>query len=111
MAVAFIPLLLVVILFLIVPIVGLIVLQVYLSKMEKDWPGFILPGLCLGSSLMLVLILTFMLPDDGTVLIRILWMFVLGNIPTIAFYLIYKNVHKKQSSNKELDKMTIQDLS
>lgn len=110
MAVAFIPLLLVVILFLIVPIVGLIVLQVYLSKMEKDWPGLILPILSLVWAIISTLILLGF-AVRGAVLLTMIVYAILAFTPAIVFFLIYKNVHKKQSSNKELDKMTIQDLS
>jgi len=110
MAVAFIPLLLVVILFLIVPVVGFIVLQVYLSKMEKDWPGLILPILSLSGSVISILGLS-LYAIRGAIIITFIIYFILINIPTVVFFLIYKNVHKKQSPNKELDKMTIQDLS
>jgi len=110
MAVAFIPLLLVVILFLIVPIVGLIVLQVYLSKMEKDWPGLILPIVSLVWAILSTLFLT-LLAVRGAIIITMIIYILLSFTPSIVFFLIYKNVHKKQSPNKELDKMTIQDLS
>jgi len=109
MAVAFIPILLIVILFLIVPIVGLIVLQIYLSKMEKDWPGLILPILSLSISFLSTL--GFSLYAGAGIITTFIVFFVLNNIHTLVFFLIYKNVHKKQSPNKELDKMTIQDLS
>ena len=110
MAVAFIPLLLVTLLFLIVPIVGLIFLQVYLSKMENDWPGLILPILSLSVSIISVLGLLLVAVRGGVIITMIIY-FILINIPTLAFFLIYKTVHKKQSPKKELDKMTIQDLS
>jgi hypothetical protein len=110
MAVAFIPLLLVVILFLIVPVVGLIVLQVYLSKMEKDWPGLILPILSIVWAIISTLILLGF-AVRGAVIITVIVYILLAFTPSIIFFLIYKNVHKKQSPNKELDKMTIQDLS
>lgn len=110
MAVAFIPILLVILLFLIVPIVGLIALQIYLSKMEKDWPGLILPIL---SILWAIFSTLFMMvwAVRGAVMITMFIYTLLTFIPAIVFFLIYKNVHKKQSPNKELDKMTIQDLS
>jgi len=111
MSVALFPLILIMILFLIVPVIGLIVLQVYLSKMEKDWPGLILPGLFFATSLIVSVILLFLVPDDGTVILRVLFMFVMGNSPAIVFFIIYKSVHKKQIPTKELDKMTIHDLS
>lgn len=111
MSVLMLPLIFIGMLFGLVPVVGLIVLQIYLSKMEKDWPGLVLPGISLGSSLIAVLGLALFALADASVLIRILFLFVIFNIPTLVFFAIYKSVHKKQVPSKELDKMTIQDLS
>jgi len=105
------PLIFIGMLFALVPVVALIVLQVYLSKMEKDWPGLVMPGLSLGSSVLAVLGLTFYALGDASILLRLVFLFVVFNIPTLIFYVIYKSVHKKQVPTKELDKMTIQDLS
>jgi hypothetical protein len=108
MNVAILPLILIGLLFMIVPLVALVVLQVYLSKMEKDWPGLVLPILSgtfsILSSLMLVLVAV-----RGSVIITIIVYLILINIPPIVFTLIYFNIHKKAPKN-EIDKMTIQDL-
>lgn len=111
MSVMMLPLIFIGMLFGLVPVVGLIVLQVYLSKLEKDWPGLVLPGLFLGSSVIAVLGLTFVALSDPSILIRLLFLLVIFNIPTLILFLIYKSVHKKQVPTKELDRMTIQDLN
>lgn len=107
---AIIPILLVILIFLYIPIAGLIALQVYLSKMEKDWPGLILPILSIVWAIISTLILLGF-AVRGAVIITVIVYILLAFTPSIIFFLIYKNVHKKQSPNKELDKMTIQDLS
>ncbi len=111
MSMLMLPLIFIGMLFALVPVVALIVLQVFLSKMEKDWPGLVMPGLSLGSSLIAVLGLAFYALADSSIILRLIFLFVIFNIPTLIFFAIYKSVHKKQVPNKELDKMTIQDLS
>lgn len=104
------PLIFIGMLFALIPVVALIVLQVYLSKMEKDWPGLVLPILsgCFSvlSTLMLLLVSV-----RGNAIITAVLGLVLVNIPTVVFTLIYFNLHKKRVPKHELDKMTIQDLS
>lgn len=111
MSILMIPLILIGLLFALVPVVGLIVLQVYLSKMEKDWPGLVLPILSGSVSVLWVLLFLVNLIRGGSAIVVFIVAFVLINIPTLVFILIYKSVHKKQGSAKEIDKMAIQDLS
>ena len=110
MNVAIIPLMLVGLLFSLIPVVGLVVLQVFLSKMEEDWPGLILPILSGSVSLLLSLLFILNIVRGGSAIIVFIVAFVLINIPTVVFMLIYKSVHKKHVSTREIDKMTIQDL-
>jgi len=107
--VAMIPLILIGVLFGLVPLVGLIVLQVYLSKLEKDWPGLILPILSLSVSLFYTFFALFFAVRGGVIIV-VLGALLLFYIPPLVFFLIYKNVHKKQAPKNELDKMTLQDL-
>ncbi len=111
MSIAIIPIILITLLFALVPVVGLIVLQVYLCKMENDWPGLILPILSGSVSLLVILLFSLSVIRGGSAIIVFIVAFVLINIPTIVFILIYKSVHKKYVPTKEIDKMTIQDLS
>lgn len=108
MSVAIIPLL-ITLLFSMVPFAGLIVLQVYLSELEQDWLGLILPILSGLISLWLTIIALLSLVSDF-VLAALPWI-ILINVPSLIFFIIYKKVHKKKVPNKELDKMTIHDLS
>ncbi len=108
MAINIIPFIFIILLFS-VPFVGLIVLQVFLSKMEKDWPGLVLPILSLSTSLTYTLIMFVFMVKGGAIIATIV-LFCFMCIPPVTFFLIYKSVHKKQKPLKELDKMTIQDL-
>ncbi len=108
MNIAIIPIILIILLFALVPIVGLIFLQVYLCKMDKDWPGLILPIFFGANSALFSLLLILGMVREGFLMLII--PLILINVPAIVFAMIYKSVHKKQVSAKEIDKMTIQDL-
>jgi uncharacterized membrane protein HdeD (DUF308 family) len=108
MNVAILPLIFIGLLFMIVPLVALVVLQVYLSKMEKDWPGLVLPILS-GVFSILTSLMLLLMAVRGSAIITAIFGIVFINVPTIVFILIYLNVHKKAPKN-EIDKMTIQDL-
>jgi uncharacterized membrane protein HdeD (DUF308 family) len=109
MNVMMLPLVLIALCFLIVPLVALVVLQVYLSKMEKDWPGLVLPIIS-GSLTILITLVLLLAAVRGTMYITVIISIVFINLPSIVFTLIYFNVHKKQVPKNEIDKMTIQDL-
>jgi len=109
MNVALLPLILISVLFLAIPFVLLIVLQVYLSKMEKDWPGLVLPILS-GSFSILFTLLLLLAALRGSMIITVIFGIILINTPAVVYTLIYFNVHKKQVPKNEIDKMTIQDL-
>ena len=93
-----------------IPFVGLIVLQIFLSKMEKDWPGLILPILAMSGTILFSLISISFVFRGGIAIITLLILFLLFIVPSVVFFLIYITVHKKLTPKKELDKMTIQDL-
>ncbi|MBR5950465.1 MAG: hypothetical protein IKZ87_03425 [Actinomycetaceae bacterium] len=98
-------------------IVGTIVLQVYLSKMESKVPGLVLPVIFL-----LFVIALFMgmvdfsestgVDSAGTVetLIGLIFNFLLFNIPTFILLAIYFGVRAKMKTDKQIEKMNIQDL-
>ena len=93
-------------------IVGVIVLQVFLSKRESKWPGLVLPVIAFLFGLLYPLNMA--APAEGVTGGFVFYMFLvwlLGNIPTIIFLAIYFGCRKKQGLNKQLDKMNIQDLS
>ena len=62
-------------------LINTLILQIFLSRMKKPWPGLILPGLTFG---FIFLLCTFA-PDFDTVWIGM----TKGNIPTALYLLIY----------------------
>lgn len=120
-------------------IVGLIVLQIHLSKKENKVLGLILPIICLAFSIIISMAMTsfsavrveksehvISMTDDGEVIEEIvqpseskatgevLWQviptFLLLNIPTAVYLLIYFACREKVKKNSVLDKMAIIDM-
>ena len=94
-------------------IIGIVFLQIFLSKKQNKWLGRILPIITFSFSILITLIylLSFM---AGTpiwqIFITLLLVFGLYNIPTIVLYIIYKACREKINRNTEVQKMNIQDL-
>lgn len=95
-----------------VPTVLLAVLEYFLARMESPWPGRVLPILsavhALGWTLVLLL-------NMGTMLHPALYflplaVLVVFNIPTLIFFLVYRNTHKKFTERRAMDRKDIQDL-
>lgn len=119
-------------------LVGIIWLQVVLSKKQNKWLGLILPFLCLFISIVGTLgIVTFTTvsrtsviqevvdeefvkeeiiepqiqqPDIGRAVVTAVVVFVMMNIPTLILLAIYFACREKRKKNGELEKMNIQDL-
>ena len=92
-------------------IIGIFVLQFFLSKRESKWPGLVIPIICFLYSLLIVL--NFVAPDTGvdfTVVLQMLLAWLLGNIPTLIMLAIYFSCREKQKRKKQVDKMNIIDL-
>ena len=92
-------------------IAGIVCLQIFLSKRESRWPGLVLPVLAFLFGLLFPL--NMIAPDEGitvSFIIQMLIVWFIGNIPTIILLAIYYGCRGKQRSNKQLDKMNIQDL-
>ena len=92
-------------------IVGIVCLQIFLSKRESKWPGLVLPILAFLFGLLYPL--NMIAPDEGVTvsfIIQMLIVWIMGNIPTIILLAIYFGCRGKQRRNKQLDKMNIQDL-
>ena len=91
---------------------GIVVLQVFLSKLESRWPGLVLPILAflIGT---LAPILNMVAPEEGGTIgfiFEMLFVCLLSNIPTIVFLGIYFGCRAKHRRNKQLEKTNIQDL-
>ena len=88
---------------------GLIILQVFLSRLENKWSGLILPSISLLFSLIPVLSIAVF--DRGlNIIITSVLVFLLFNIPTAIFFTIYFYYRNKKKKNQEISKMSIQDL-
>lgn len=87
------------------------VLQYFLCKIKRWWPGLILPLLTFLHSLPLI---SWLLPLQNISGPRIVaqWFssFVSANIPTAVFLCIYLACRGKHKKKKQIEKMNIQDL-
>lgn len=90
---------------------GVILLQIFLSKRESRWPGLVLPILCFLYGLLYPL--NMVAPSDGIsagFVLQMIFVWLLGNIPTIVLLVIYFVCREKFRRRKQVDKMNIQDL-
>lgn len=114
------------IIFFLIIIVGIVALQIFMSKKQNKWLGLILPAISVLFSLMAVLgfvsFTTILTEQSGktilnavqipkvSTLLTALYIFVLYNIPTAILLGIYYACREKIKKNKEMEKMSIQDL-
>ncbi|MGN0136568.1 hypothetical protein [Anaerotignum sp.] len=91
--------------FLLAVMIGICVLEWFLSKREPWWLGLLLPLLffLLGTIPMLNLL-------EETSAGEVLLTFILGNIPTWILLLIYILNRQNLKKNRELEQMKIKDL-
>ena len=87
-------------------LVGIILLQIFLSRRESRWPGLALPAITLLYSL--VMACNVMAGADAWR--ALLATLALGNIPTVVLLAIYAACREKRRKNSEMDKMDIHDL-
>jgi glucan phosphoethanolaminetransferase (alkaline phosphatase superfamily) len=111
---------------------GIIYLQIFLSKKENKWAGLIMPFISFGVSLMALFgILLFFVSTvtstyrmfDGeiitqttqitatsSIILSAIYIFLLYNIPTGILLAIYVACRGKRKKQRDLEKMSIQDL-
>ena len=89
-------------------VVGGILLQIFLSKRERKWPGLVLPLLSLLYSLLMAC--SAVGYSEKIIWGPILTSLILGNIPTVILLAIYAACREKRRKRGELDKMQIKDL-
>ena len=87
---------------------GGILLQIFLSKRERKWPGLVLPLLSLLYSLLMAC--SAVAYSEKIIWGPILTSLILGNIPTVILLAIYAACREKRRKRGELDKMQIKDL-
>lgn len=97
-------------------LVGIVLLQIFLSRRESRWPGLVIPSFTFLFSLCVtvgVALFSFVPTQDnglGAVIVPALLLFLVYNIPTLVLLGIYFACREKYSRKKQLDKMNIQDL-
>lgn len=102
---------LVVLLILLALMVGVVLLQIYLSKMESKWPGLVLPALTGILALLSLLGLLGYAPQNNWESVRLaLTTLLVQSIPTVILLGIYFACREKRRVNDQLEKMNIQDL-
>ena len=89
-------------------VVGGILLQIFLSKRERKWPGLVLPLLSLLYSLLMAC--SAVAYSEKIIWGPILTSLILRNIPTVILLAIYAACREKRRKRGELDKMQIKDL-
>jgi len=120
-------------LFLLLAGAGVIMLQIFLSKKESRWPGLVMPCISFAVALLAVLsVLLFtavtsttgyydengvfieqavtQITETSTVVISVVYVFMLYNIPTGILIAIYAACRGKRKKQRELEKMSVQDL-
>lgn len=88
---------------------ALILLQITLSKRESKWLGLIIPIVSFGLSILWVLGIPYYLSSSGLAF-KVILVFIIANIPTAIFLVIYFICREKVNKISEIDKMNIQDL-
>ena len=118
--------------FILAIIIGLIILQIFLSKKESKWPGLMLPIISFSVSLLTLSgILLFTVQtgvvtriEDGvvveqivseivpktSVVIQAVYFFLMFNIPTMILLAIYGACRGRQKKKRDLEKMSALDL-
>lgn len=120
-------------------LIGIVFLQIYLSKKQNKWVGLILPLICLVISIFTVLGMASFniftketlttIKENGEIVNEVIrnttnknnidlaslifssiMVFFISNIPTAIFIAIYVGCRGKMKKNYELEKMNVQDL-
>jgi hypothetical protein len=92
-------------------VAGLLIVQVFLSKMQSKWPGLIMPGVYfLLATAIGVGRLFYNIQTTLPVILGDLAALVLFNIPTAVLMVIYFSCRKKAKQSDEIKRMNIQDL-
>lgn len=94
-------------------LIGLALLQIILSKKQNESLGYILPISTFVISIISILtmgVLDFKASSFNEYIIVIIFWFLIFNLPTIEYLIIYSICRKKVNAKKEIEKMNILDL-
>ena len=100
------------VLFMLLLLAGGVLLQIFLSKRRQPWPGLILPAL--GFLYSLLVLFNIMAPPPGAgagAALQTLFIWLFFSIPTLLFLAIYFICRNRLRRQKQLEKMSIQDLN
>lgn len=89
-------------LFWLVPFALFILLQIFLCRKENKWLGLILPAISFLGSLVFLL--------QVTEVRAMILSFLVSNIGTVVYLLIYVGIRRKKKKNSDMDQMKIKDL-
>ena len=89
-------------LFWLVPFVLFTLLQIFLCRRENKWLGLILPAISFLGSLVFLL--------QATNVRAMVLSFLVSNIGTVVYLLIYAAIRRKKKKNSDMDQMKIKDL-
>nr|DAL91805.1 MAG TPA: hypothetical protein [Caudoviricetes sp.] len=96
-------------------VVGIIWLQIYLSKKESRWPGLIIPAIQFLFSVFITVAEVLYIPVPlesyaAYIAVQAVLVFLMSNIPTLISLAIYFTCRNRLRRNKQIEKMNIQDL-
>jgi len=95
-------------LILIMFLVGIVILQMFLSKRENKWVGLILPMINVIASMMAVYSMAFFHKKSFTeIIVQFSVIFISWNISTVSLISIYFTCRQKFKNKKEMDKVNI----
>ena len=93
-------------------LIGIAVLQIFLSSKDNKKLGFVLP--CINFVVSILVGLIYLLNAtllDVSIFIGIMIVFIAYNVPTIILMAIYYACRSKYSKKHDINKMNIQDLN
>lgn len=85
-----------------VPFALFILLQIFLCRKENKWLGLILPAISFLGSLVFLL--------QATNARAMVLSFLVSNIGTVVYLLIYAAIRRKKKKNSDMDQMKIKDV-
>ena len=85
-----------------VPLALFILLQIFLCRKENKWLGLILPAISFLGSLVFLL--------QVTEVRAMILSFLVSNIGTVVYRVIYVGIRRKKKKNSDMDQMKIKDL-
>lgn len=92
-------------------LVGVVCLQVYLSRKKSRWPGLVLPAITFIFSVLSFLLVATPNEESSAVLLHTLILsFLTANIPTFVLLAIYFGFRAKGDINTQIEQMNKQDL-